>query len=444
MRRIMIVGVAMAAVAVVAVVPAVAQDVEDPWFVDEASLPFEPLPGYEDATQEWGVLNGAGFQIEHPADWNGELVLWAHGFRGDDPELTVDPPPFRAHLLERGFAWAASSYPANGYDVGSGVRSTALLAVSAHRWLPHWPDRHYLAGASMGGHITGVSVERYPTLYDGAMPVCGVLGDYELFDYFLDLNLVAQQLGVGISQFPVDPEAYVELTVPAIKDALTVSEGGWPLDLNERGEQYRTMVELRSGGERPNFDEAFDFWFGLPTATGVGNFFFDLGLGDGTLPNSGGRSVIENTDVTYQLDLDPAVNDAEASLNAFVERVALPPAGRPPGEAITGDIEIPVLTLHNLGDLFVPFGMEIDYARDVAARGNSELLVQRAIRGVGHCGFTDAELTQGFDDLVTWVRDGVRPAGDEVLDPAAVAAEDYGCAFTDPAPDAHLFAAPCP
>ncbi len=90
----------------------------------------------------------------------------------------------------------------------------------------------------------------------------------------------------------------------------------------------------------------------------------------------------------------------------------------------TGDIRVPVLTPHNLGDMFVPVHKEIEYARRVAARGNSDLLVQRAIRGVSHCGFTGSELATAFLELVGWVEFGVKPAGDDWLDPAAVADPD--------------------
>ena len=46
----------------------------------------------------------------------------------------------------------------------------------------------------MGGHVTAVAIEQYPQAYDGAMPICGVLGDHELFDFYLDYNLVAAAL----------------------------------------------------------------------------------------------------------------------------------------------------------------------------------------------------------------------------------------------------------
>ena len=39
-------------------------------------------------------------------------------------------------------------------------------------------------------------------------------------------------------------------------------------------------------------------------------------------------------------------------------------------------------------------------------------------------------MVQAFDDLVSWVEDGVTPAGDDILNPVAVAADDFGCAFT--------------
>ena len=92
-----------------------------------------------------------------------------------------------------------------------------------------------------------------------------------------------------------------------------------------------------------------------------------------------------------------------------------------------------MLTLHTLGDLFSPFVVEQIYAERVAAQGASDLLVQRATRDFGHCAFTPTELVTGFNDLVQWVEGGVKPAGDDVLDPAAVADPAFGCQFTDTA-----------
>ena len=421
------------------------------YFVDEAALPFEALPG---ATAYWGVHTGAGYRIEvpHPDNWNGDLVVWAHGFRGTGLALTVDNHPLRPLLIAMGYAWAASSYSRNDYDVTTGVQDTHAL-VKRFNGLVGKPDKVYLTGASMGGHITAVSIEQYGNTYDAALPICGALGDFELFDFFLDFNVSAQQLGTDNSVFPVDPVQYFLVTVPAIKAGLEAFPGGWPNVLNSDGMNLKNLTELRSGGDRPNFDEAWFFWNTFANfATGPGNFLFDLGTTDGTLVRSPGVAV-DNYDVVYQFDTESIISAEEELFNDNVFRqIADPQARNRNGLAqvpvISGDINIPVLTLHNLGDLFVPVHNEIEYASRVAANGKSDLLVQRAIRGVSHCGFTGNELALAFIDLVGWVEFGVKPDGDNWLDPDEVANPSFGCNFTDfvtPIPaGGHILAAPCP
>ena len=416
------------------------------WFIDESKLPFDALPG---ATAYWGVHTGAGYRIEVPDNWNGDLVIWAHGFRESGSlELTVDNHPLRELLIPLGYAWAASSYRRNDYDVTSGVQDSHAL-TKRFNGIVGKPDRVYFTGASMGGHVTAVAIEQYPNSYDGALPICGVLGDFELFDYFLDFNVAAQQIGTNSSIFPVDPLAYLVGTVPAIKASLEVIPGGWPVFLNAGGENLKNLTELRSGGDRPNFDEAWFFWNTFPEfQSAPGNFLFDLGTTDGTLVRSPGVTV-DNHDVVYQFDTDPLLTVGEEAFNLAVFRQTADPQARNNNglaqvPAITGDVRVPVLTLHNLGDLFVPVLNEIEYARRVASRGNSDLLVQRAIRGVNHCGFTGNELATAFLELVGWVEFGVKPAGDDWLDPAAVADPGFGCTFTDPTPGGHILATPCP
>ena len=415
------------------------------YFVDETKLPFTALPG---ATAHWGVHSGAGYRVEVPENWNGSLVMWAHGFRGTGLELTVDNHPLRQWLIPNGFAWASSSYSRNDYDIAVGVQDTHALATEFGDLVGD-PERVYLTGASMGGHITAVSIEQYRNFYDGAMPICGVLGDFELFDYFLDFNVAAQQLGTGSSMFPVDPVVYATSTVPAIKAGLEAVPGGWPVALNADGLNLKNLTELRSGGERPNFDEAWFFWNTFPSfATGPGNFLFDLGSTDGSVARSPG-SVVDNSDVVYQFDTDPALSSDEQTFNDDVVRVTHDPQGRSPNglsqvPPIAGDPTVPVLTLHNLGDLFVPFHNEVIYGTEAAANGKADLVVQRAIRGVGHCDFTASELVTGFAELVAWVEFGVKPAGDDVTNPAAVAALDFGCTFTDDPFNQHILATACP
>jgi pimeloyl-ACP methyl ester carboxylesterase len=411
------------------------------YFVNEERLPFEALPG---ATAYWGIHARAGYRIEVPDNWNGDLLIWAHGFRGTGLELYVDNPPFRELLIAQGYAWAASSYDRNDYDITSGVQSSHAL-LKRFNGIVSKPDKVYLSGASMGGHITGVAIEQYPNTFAGALPVCGVMGDYALFDYFLDFSATAQQLGTGNSQYPVDPLIYVGLTIPQIKAGLEAFPGTWPFTLNAAGENHKNLTELRSGGVRPNFDEAFSFWNSIPAATGPGNFLLEFAIGDGSLARAPG-SVSDNFQTVYQFDTDPALTPEEQALNDNVVRVVADPQTRRPNglaqvPTISGDITIPVLTMHNLGDLFVPVLNQVAYGERVLEQGNQDLLVQRAIRGVAHCEFTQQEYSQAWGDLVRWVEDGVKPEGDDFLDPDEVADPSFGCTFTD---GPHLLATPCP
>ncbi|MFD6608371.1 alpha/beta hydrolase family protein [Micromonospora chalcea] len=396
-----------------------------------------PLPGYTivnpplpplvvggaATTVRQGVHANAGYVIEIPARWNGELVMWAHGYRGQGTELSPEPPGFdlRQRLVAQGYAWASSSYDRNGYDVRSGVRSTRALADLFSRTVRR-PHRVLIAGVSMGGHVIGRSLEQYPGYYAGALPMCGVLGDQELFDFFLDYNLVAQALA-GVRAYPTPPD-YLTSAVPRIQVTLGLAglSPGGPDTTNALGKQLRAVTVARSGGPRPGADAAFAVWK---------DFLFGIAVSeaDGSPARRPGQLA---TNLFTRYTPNQPVN-----LNATVQRVApenlrqrlSPTLTEVP--RIAGRPTAPVLSLHGLGDLFVPFGMEQAYARDVARHGRSRLLVQRAVRTAQHCEFSPAEAGAAWDDLTRWVRTGKRPAGDPVTDARAVAAPDFGCRFSD-------------
>lgn len=390
------------------------------YYVDETKLPFDALSG-TDTIRYWGVHAGAGYRIEVPKNWNGRLVLYCHGYRGYGLELTVSNPSIREYLVKNGYAWAASSYRTNGYDVKAGVMDTHALA-KLFNGLVGKPEKTYIMGHSMGGHITAVAIEQYPKSFDGALPMCGVMGDAELFDYFLDYHVVAQWLTETNVGFPF-PQDYSSVIVPQMKSELGGT--GFPVNLSDDGKKLLTATKYFSGGDRPLFDTAFKYW---------GNFLFTLGL-DGTLGGIIPGNIMGNMDQIYQLDDDPNLSNEEILLNTEVLRVAPEPQGRhPQGLAnvppISGNISIPVLSLHTVGDLFVPLLMQQIYAQRVADHEKSHLLVQRVIRDVGHCAFTSAEQEKAFEDLVNWVEKGIKPAGDNVLDPSVVADSKFGCQFT--------------
>ncbi|MEU4420584.1 phthalyl amidase [Actinoplanes sp. NPDC024001] len=398
--------------------------------------PFTALPG---ARAHTGIRDGAAYRVEVPQRWNGRLVLYAHGYRGTGTTVYVGSPDLRAHYIANGYAWAASSYATNGYDVGQGVRDSYALIGLFKELTGRSARKVYMTGDSMGGHITAVAIEEYPRAFAGAMPTCGVLGDVELFDYFLDANVTAAALAGVETSFPIEPAAWAA-QVARITPAL-----GLPTGSTEAGRTWSGVVERRSGGERPGFDSAFTYWntasqgglpflFSVHPATSGGT----AGIAPGNLTDNR-RTFYRSTDRAWP-------TAAEWRLNRDVLRVRRT-AQADPGlngvPRVDGRPPVPVLSLHGIGDLFVPFSMEQEYAREAKRNGRSHLFVSRAIRDVSHCGFALAERQRGFDDLVRWVETGRRPAGDAILDRRAVASAAFGCRFTVGVRP--LFAAPaCP
>ncbi|RAY11740.1 hypothetical protein DPM19_29460 [Actinomadura craniellae] len=387
----------------------------------------QPLPGYtfNNPPLTPAVIDGkptrvlqgahrhAAYMIEVPPDWNGELVLWAHGYAGNTPILSVSPPSLRQKLLDQGYAWAASSFYANGYDIKAGVLSTRDLALHFAR-LVRKPGRTYITGASMGGHIVGRSMEEYPGFYAAGLPICGVLGDQEQFDWLTGYTLVAQALA-GIRAYPPTDE-YQTVQVPQIKTALGLDD---PALTDPEGRQLRAITVNMTGGPRPGTDGAFTQWkdFLLSRAT----------------PPPGPGLAEDPAQVATNL-FDRYTPGSPVNINRQVQRIAprnllarySPKLTEIP--RITGRPSGPVLSLHNLGDLFVPFSMEQFYLQDAKRARRSHLVVQRAIRASGHCEFTPTELGTAWDDLVRWTTTGKRPAGDDVLRPGAA---DFGCKFSD-------------
>ncbi|MFS2055982.1 alpha/beta hydrolase, partial [Variovorax sp. CT11-76] len=105
------------------------------------------------------------YRVEVPKNWNGMLVMYAHGYGGTGPVVSVSDPTIRAHLIAQGYAWAASSYTKNYYDVRAGVEDTNALALAFQRIASQngrtldAPRKTYIVGQSLGGHVAAAAVD---------------------------------------------------------------------------------------------------------------------------------------------------------------------------------------------------------------------------------------------------------------------------------------------
>lgn len=405
--------------------------------VDASKLAFAALADAPEADRWWGVLEGAGYRIEVPKNWNGMLVMHAHGYGGTGPTVSVSDAPIRAHLVRHGYAWAASSFSKNYYDVRAGVEDTNALALAFQKLAAQngralaAPTKTYIIGTSMGGHIAAAAVDaetietaNHKVRYNGAVPMCGVLGDMELYNYFGASQIAAQQLaGMPVTQWPVSN--WAEL-LPEVRSALFTT---FPSVTTAKGEQYKEIVKQLTGGERPMFNEGFA---GSMNATVWGTFGRD-----GTVNGILNREGYDTRGIVYQFDNNATLTADEQAFNQAAYRLQPDPeANRLRRDGLrwfpqtNARISVPVVTIHTLGDVYVPFSMEQIYKRRAMALGTDKWLVQRAIRGVSHCDFTQEEQADAFDAMTTWEQQGIKPQGDDVLNAATVASADYGCKFS--------------
>jgi fermentation-respiration switch protein FrsA (DUF1100 family) len=358
---------------------------------------FDALPG---ARAFFGSYEGGLYRIEIPEHWNGELALYAHGYvpstgaRGS--ELRVGNSPIREHLVNEGIAWAASSYRCNGYVPGQGLVDTmALTELFAKVNEGRRPQRIYLTGTSMGGHVTVLGMHEFPKAFAGGLAMCPA--GPELFDFFAAVGGAAEVI-TGRT-FTLDT---MQDDLAKMSDLL-----GKPPDYTDRGRQLASVEIQISGGPRPFAAEGLVSRF-------LGNIN-GAAIAGGATPSN--RAVM-TTHIKYAID--EGLGLTADALNTRVRRKPLDTAFRSdksPYEELVpfdGKLDRPLLTMHGTGDLFVPIFLEQTLKRAVVASGRRKLLTQRVYRIPGHCGFSQPEMTAAFDDLEKWVHQGIKPDGDEV------------------------------
>jgi alpha-beta hydrolase superfamily lysophospholipase len=374
-----------------------------------AAPDFKALPG---ATASFGMLDSAAYRIEMPQHWNGELVLWAHGFAGIDEDLAVSNPPrtLRRQFIDDGYAWAASSYSESGYIPATAADDTLALKRLVTQQFGE-PKRTYILGQSMGGAVVTLSLEQFPAEYAGGVSFCGAVGGETEVNYLTSWSLVAaflagQQLPIGDGVVAVGLSLQHAI-LPALGDVTTPSQAG---------KQFESVMRNLTGGPRPFFVEGFRQSY-------LSNF--GLLLFDPDRSSPAGRAAT-NADAQYHVD--PGLGMTDTELNGGVRRLAADLSAGKDAPTTSGKLGKPLLTLHNTGDLLVPIAQEVGYRQKATAAGAGDLLVQRAIRDAGHCQFSDAELTAAWHDLANWVQTGTKPGGDDLSGDLT----DVGRAFTQP------------
>ena len=124
------------------------------------------------AKRDTGILKGAAYEIEIPANWNKKLVMYAHGYEPPSkPKNIVNQVGVLRVFLERGFAVARSSYSRTGWALSEGIDDTENLRqyfVKKYGKV----DSTFMTGHSMGGGVTVATIEKFPKVYNAGLALC--------------------------------------------------------------------------------------------------------------------------------------------------------------------------------------------------------------------------------------------------------------------------------
>ena len=364
-----------------------------------------------------GELNGAAYRIVVPENWNGTLVVHAHGYRdaadhpGEVDDRSAPAAPSAAlepFLLGQGYAIAGSGYKSNGWAVQDGIADTKAL-VSHFREAVGKPNRTLLWGFSMGSLVTLALAEQTAGHFDGYLAACSVgAGASRAWDgagvnaaaYNAAFGWPAAWGSTGDVRDDVDFETQV---LPKL-----VAEVSNPVNFGKV-----EFIRLVTGAAPRAFPApVYPSWF-------ITNMYFTTEA-RGELERRAGGPVVQNLTHVYSLSAADKVYlatlgvDADAllaTMNAG-RNISAPPSSRNYVEHwadYSGKIKKPVLTLHTQTDTLVPVSHESAYAATVAAAGRSDLLAQTYTSGIGHCNFTGPQLLTALGALDSWVATGTKP-----------------------------------
>jgi hypothetical protein len=369
--------------------------------------------------------DGGSWVADLPANWNGTLLLYSHGY-GTTQAADAPDPPTKAALLARGYALAGAGMgPATGslWVLGTAVDDQFETLDQVKRTVLPGPPDHVLAvGTSMGGLVSSLEAEQARGRVDAALSTCGIvyggvtLSNYQLDGEYAMARLLAPQQSIQLTSY-ADPAAAgaaaAQLQAVGMQ-AQTSARGRARLALAMAFLNVTDWDPTAPAPPAPNDYDAveaaqYGAEFGFPAFpiipfTVTGRQQIELAAGGNVSWTKGvdfarelrGSPYLAEVKALYReagLDLRAELRDltqhaditADPQAVAWLQRTSVP-TGRP---------QVPVLTMHTIGDNLVPVTGESQYGDQVAKAGARRLLRQAYVERAIHCNFTPAELVAG-------------------------------------------------
>jgi len=333
-----------------------------------------------------GVLpSGALSRICVPvAGWNGALVVYAHGYASVFEPVTfrnltlADGTDVPTLVQALGYAFATTSYRQNGLAILEGVddmRQLVLAFDAAHGV----PTKTFVAGVSEGGLVATLLAERSPELLTSGLAACGPIGSFQgQIDYFGDFRVLFDYFFPGIL-----PGSAVSVPPALIQNWFTVYAPQVAAALAANPSRAVELLRVAKAPFDPNTPSTI-----VDTALGV--LWYNVFATGDAMVKLGGNPYGNRLRWYFG-----SSNDLR--LNFLVQRFTESPAARAalkPYET-QGDLRIPLVTLHTIGDPIIPIWHELLYFVKLDAVGHTEF-APLPIARYGHCTFTTNELLGAF------------------------------------------------
>ena len=387
------------------------------------------------------TANGA-WVLDVPADFNGRLLVWSHGYSFTPvPAANAPSAAARDALLARGYGLIGSSYADGGagWAVRQGVAAgIEAVGIAEERIGAGRVERVFAWGNSLGGLITQTLAERRPDLVDGVAPLCGVLaGTNRNLDLALDVSVGVKRFfypSLRLRGYP--SRAAAEANYAAASAALLAKLAD-PATQAAASGRVLALAALSASSAKTRTYAATSTTSAVAAATEsimtaleystVGRWDIEVRVGGNPSTNIG-------TDYTKRVT--PAaverftawgfgsglLSSYAQSLQTYGQRVAANPAARRAAARLgnpTGELSDPTVTMHTVYDPLVIVQNERVFLQRAAAQGDTESLLQLYITpppyvtgapyGAGHCTFTTEQYVAVVAALDSWVGTGSRP-----------------------------------
>ena len=362
-----------------------------------AQAPLTHHPGQARACEDGVQTSGATYRICMPAQWNGKLIVYAHGYVAPNqaigiPESQMKLPGTNTSVADTvtdlGYAFATSGYSTNGLAVQQGI-ADLIDVVGIFTTKNSAPQQVLLIGVSEGGLITTLAVEQHPDIFNGGLAMCAPYGGFTtqtnyfgdfrvLFDYFFPNLIPGTPVDVPADLLDTwETSTYSTTIKPVISD---------PANADKVDQLLATALA------------AYDKNAATSKIASIQQIlWYNIFATNDAKTKLGGQPFTNQGRVYAGSANDPQLN--QAVLRYSADQAALNTIAG--GYETTGQLSVPLVTVHTTDDPIVPYQHAELYQAKVNAANRAALYTHFKVQAYGHCQFSSVDIFAAFNRLIT-------------------------------------------